>query len=112
MFKSLISGCYCEALVDSGASHSFVSLHFLTDNTIPYKSADVAEASLADGSPTPIVGVVRDLRMKIGHFRFTESFLVVDVRNLEVVLGMSFLEQHNLRLDWKRRCMHVVHKNT
>ena len=74
MFKSLISGCHCEALVDSGASHSFVSLHFLTDNNIPYKSADVPEASLADGSPIPIVGVVRDLSMK-------ESFFLIASRN-------------------------------
>lgn len=112
MFESLLCGSFCEALVDSGASHSFVSLHFLQDNGIGYQSVEAPEATLADGSCLAIVGVVTNMHMQIGNFKFKESFLVVDISNLEVVLGMSFLAKHNPRINWRERCMHVVHKGT
>ena len=111
-FESLLIGCYGEALLDSGASHSFVSVDFCKDNNIAYKPVRAPSAALADGSTIPIVGMVNNVHMNIGHFKFKESFLVVDINNLEVVLGMTFLETHNPHIDWRQRCMHVQHKQT
>jgi hypothetical protein len=36
VFESLFVGCYCEGLVDSGASHSFVSVEFCKENPTSY----------------------------------------------------------------------------
>jgi hypothetical protein len=73
-FEALLVGCYCEVLLDSGATNSFVSLNYMTDNGISYALFQVPDATLADGSPIPIVGIARNMRMSIGHFRFTEFF--------------------------------------
>ena len=112
MFESLLICCYCEALADSGASHSFVFVDFCKDSQISYKLVESPGPALADSSSLPIVGMITNVQMNIGHFKFKESFLVVDIRNLEVVLGMTFLEKYNPHIDWKQRCMHVNHKHT
>jgi hypothetical protein len=70
MFESLVVGCFCEALVDSGASHSFVSVEFMRDNNILYTLVSAPEATLADGSSLTIVGIARNLTVSIGHFKF------------------------------------------
>jgi hypothetical protein len=89
-----------------------VSAEFMRDNSISYNRVSAPPAALADGSSLAILGIARNLHMSIGHFKFTETFLVVDVSNLEVVLGMTFLERYNPRFDWQERRMHVNHKNT
>ena len=92
MFESLLVGCYCEALIDSGASHSFVSVDFCHDNNTAYTPVSAPAAALADGSAMPVVGMTASIQMNIGHFKFKESFMVVDINNLEVVLGMTFFQ--------------------
>jgi hypothetical protein len=37
-FESLFVGCYCECLVDSAATNSFVSLDFMRDNKVSFTS--------------------------------------------------------------------------
>jgi hypothetical protein len=110
MFEALFWGCFCEVLADSGATNSFVSVDFLRDNQISYTPVSAPDATLADGSNVLIVGIVRNVHMSIGAFKFKETFLVVDTSNLDVVLGMNFLEQYNSRFDWRELCMHVPQK--
>jgi hypothetical protein len=111
-FESLFVGCYSECLVDSGATNSFVSLNFMRDNNVSFTLVSALTASLADGSPCAIVGIARNMRVSIGHFVFNEDFLVVDISNLQVVLGMPFLQRYNPYFDWQQRIMHVEHTNT
>jgi hypothetical protein len=53
-FEALLVGCYCEVLLDSGATNSFVSLNYMIDNGILYAPIQMPDATLADGSPIPI----------------------------------------------------------
>jgi hypothetical protein len=46
-------------------------------------------ATLVDGSALAITGMIKNINMSIGHFKFKETFLVVDVEHLGVVLGMT-----------------------
>jgi hypothetical protein len=63
-FEALFSGCFCEALADSGASHSFVSVYFLQDNQLSFQPVAAPNAALADGSVLPIVGIARNMRLE------------------------------------------------
>jgi hypothetical protein len=101
-FEALFVGCFCQVLLDSGATNSFVSLSYMIDNGISFAPIQVPDATPADGFPIPIVGIARNMRMSFGPFRFTETFLVVDMSNLDVVLGSTFLERYNPRIDWQQ----------
>jgi hypothetical protein len=89
-FDGLLAGAYVLALVDSGATHSFVSFQYLNDNHISYDPVSVPEAKLADGTMIRILGVTRLVEVKLGAFRFKHRFLVVDMDSYDCVLGMSF----------------------
>jgi hypothetical protein len=76
-------------LVDSGASHSFVSKHFCADSSIRY-AGHSNQAILPNGATVPIIGLLANVRCTLGSFRFASSFYVLDMPNLDVVLGMDF----------------------
>ena len=67
----------CLSLCDSGASTSFVSRSYLLRHQTTFKAVSHS-ARLADGSPLAIVGVVKDLFMKMHGMRARYA-LVADV---------------------------------
>jgi hypothetical protein len=65
---------------------------------------------LADGTPLAIKGIVT-APAKIASFRFNLPLLVADIPELDVVLGMDFLAQYDPDIHFKKRLMHIRHKN-
>jgi hypothetical protein len=59
VFEALVMrDLLCTVLLDSGATHSFVSTRFMHENKISYKAAQ-SSARLADGQRLAIVGFVK-----------------------------------------------------
>lgn len=105
-FESLLLGVCCIALLDSGATHSFVSSSFCSSHGIPFKRK-TSTASLANGSSVPVVGIIKACHLKLGAFRCTHTFLVLDMPQYDVVLGMDFLHSHDPIVRWRKGRMHL-----
>ena len=80
---------YCLAFTDSGATHSFISSEYCRRHGLQYKRLR-SSVALADGSSARVVGVLRRLPLKIASFRCKQTFLVLDMRGYDVVLGYGF----------------------
>ena len=107
LYKAVdLNGSRCELLVDSGATHNFVSKKTLNrmrrSPSAPSHSHSHTAApvliTLADGSTTPAQGSVT-LDVKADGTVTTADFVVAPVR-FDGILGMPWLKSVNPRIDW------------
>ena len=88
-----------RALVDSGASVSIIAKHVLSrDDKILPASVDLRTVS---GQSLSVLGQIR-LKMKIGHSVISHSFHIVNGINNSMILGMDFICQNNVVLDFNK----------
>ena len=111
LFEGLAYHTYAQFLFDTGASHSYVSLAFCKQNNIVFDKYTAA-ATLANGSEAPIVGQVLSLWLKLGPFRAKHSFLVVDMPQFDVILGMDFMAAFDAVLRPRKRTVTLSYKGT
>ena len=107
----LLNGRRCIALVDSGASQSYVSPELATLaelNCVP----SVLHLELADGSKIQATeqaqGVVCNIGETSVHMNFTVTKLLSAV---DCVLGMDWLQKWNPVIDWRKQNMYLYVKN-
>jgi hypothetical protein len=107
-FELLLRSVFGVGLLDSGATHSFVTKSFCKQNSIGYTSART-QAMLADGNTAlPVVGVCWNAELKLHHFSCKQSFLVLDSNftdSSDVVLGMDWLDEHDPFISFRKRNM-------
>jgi len=104
-FEMLVRSVYCVCMTDSGATHSFMSLRFAKANSLKFARVH-SSALLADGkTQLPVVGVMWNSQVKIDRFSCLQSFLVLDIEDCDVVLGMDWLDEHDPTISFKKRKM-------
>jgi hypothetical protein len=97
--------CLGLGLVDSGATHSIVSLQFCRQNSLKFTRVN-SQALLADGKThLPVVGVIWKALVQIQSFNCLQAFLVLDFSDCDVLLRMDWLRTHNPKLDFRHRLM-------
>lgn len=107
-FEGCFRGVYGLFLVDCGASVSFASTRYVRNNGIRVEPCDMPPARLADDSSLCIEGVVSKAHIKLGPFRTRHTFLVVDMPEFDIVLGMDFLSQYDPHVKWRSRTMSIA----
>lgn len=105
-FEVFVAALYSFAFVDSGATHSFVSSEYCSRNRLNFMRLH-SSAALADGSSVKIVDILRSLPLKIGAFRCKQTFLVLDMPEYDVVLGMDFLYAQDPAINYRKRTMQL-----
>ena len=106
-FEVLVKGAYGLALIDSGATGSFVSVEFCRKNGLSVPT-DRSSGVLADGSNFTVHGQLRNVVIKMHTFKFRTDLFVADLPNLDCVLGMDFLDHFDPDISWKKRRMSVT----
>ena len=87
-------------LVDTGATHSLASKHFLDRFQIKTQPLEgCMRVSFLAGDPLFSDRVVRDSRVLIGGQEFLADLIALDIRDFDVVLGMDWLSRHRATLD-------------
>ena len=102
-FEGLLAGVYALHKIDSGASASFVSKEFARALGITCFPSNVATGQMANNTTVPIDGVTAQLWLRIVPFATKLKFLVVDMPEKDVVLGLDFLSKHDPIVHWRKR---------
>ena len=91
-------------LIDSGATHDFVSRSFLDRAKVAFENREALECTVGGKvEKVPISGSAT-LPLRIGSYRQDRPFLVLDL-HVDAILGKPFLTQLKADVDWQA---HVV----
>nr|GEY72470.1 reverse transcriptase domain-containing protein [Tanacetum cinerariifolium] len=92
----------CLALADLGPSINLMPLSVWNKLSLPDLSPTCMTLKLADRSISRLVGVAKDVFVKVGTFHFSADFVVVDFDvdpRVPLILGRSFLKTRRALID-------------
>jgi hypothetical protein len=99
--RGLIGSRPAVILIDSGATGNFVSSKFASTAKLALTAGPPSTASLANGQPQDASGVACGVAVRIGSYTDRMSFNVTDLSGYDVILGMPWLEQYDVKPDWR-----------
>lgn len=79
-------------LVDSGASHNFISHEIVVEIGIKPDSSLEYVVEVGDGHQVRKGGMCRDLQLALPNVNVVQNFYLFDLRGVDVVLGYEWLE--------------------
>lgn len=98
------------ALLDCGATGNFVSESFVRQNGLKPQECPL-QVCLADGRTSDSVGIVRNLRVRIGTYVELMDLIVTPLQGYDLILGMAWLEEYNPPVDWRGKSLTLTDKN-
>ena len=99
------------ALLDSGASDSFISLDVVRDSKLKLLPLKYTIIVRADNVKMLNVGYFVPVCAKIGDLHVQLFLRVIDTP-LQIVLGYPFMHQFNPLINWKHRTVQIIHNGT
>jgi len=103
--KAIANGITTVVMIDSGASSQFVDVNFLNrHHLVPRQKRFPESLCLADGSETRQGKITHeiDLELHLGYHKETITFQVTHLGRFPLILGKSWLRQHNPLIDWRK----------
>ena len=94
-----------EALVDLGATTLFINNLVVKNNHLVWnKLASLYKVYNADGTLNKSGKIDKSVRtyVEAGSHRSTQQLLVADLGDKDMIIGMTYLRQHNPEIDWEK----------
>lgn len=99
-----INGIKATILIDCGATGDFISHDFITRNRLPSTALSTKSTlRLVDGTNHTITRRASPLALRFPNFEGTVTPLIVPLLGYDLILGMTWLTQHNPNIDWRTR---------
>ena len=91
-------------LIDLGATHSFISMGFISNVNVESQPIDCSiVVSLPTGDSRLAKSVYMDSRVIIGGQEFLADLILLDIHDFDVILGMDWLSRHHATMDCYRK---------
>ncbi|KAD2805797.1 hypothetical protein E3N88_39174 [Mikania micrantha] len=108
--EGTIQGIPISMLVDSGATHNFISSKLVAALDIPSNLFAGIHIRLGDGHVVFIERQCEKVAVQMGTCSFLVDVLVFDTGDLDLILGMDWLQSlGEVTHDWKNAWMKFVH---
>ncbi|CAJ2668611.1 unnamed protein product [Trifolium pratense] len=105
-FQGQICGVPVLILVDSGATHNFISQKLVEKMGWEVEETPLMNIKLGDGSQTNTKGVCRNLDMQIGDFPLSPVVHLFELGGIDVVLGIEWLKTlGDMIVNWRQQTM-------
>ncbi|XP_058771346.1 uncharacterized protein LOC131644773 [Vicia villosa] len=106
-----IAGIEVVVLIDSGASHNFISPKITTALGLQITPMAAKTIRLGDGHKVLSKGLCEGVRISLGSQIFVIDALVLELGGLDVVLGVSWLSTlGKVVVDWKDLSMQFLYE--
>lgn len=97
-------GIPATALLDSGASRSFISSRLVKKLGVkPVPTAHAVQVTLADNRVVDASLCLPRVKLKIGSITTSAALYVLEDMEDDLILGMDWLERENPKADWRRK---------
>lgn len=111
-FKGTINGAVATILIDSGASHDYLSSTFVAKHQIPtVEQKGNTTVSLADGSLKISNQTTEKLELRIQTFTDKVKFHVFPLSGYDAILGRPWLYRQNPRINWRVQLVEIESEN-
>jgi hypothetical protein len=98
-------------LVDSGASHNFISPKVTSALGLVVTPSAAKSIKLGDGHKVTTRGVCEGVKLKMGKVEIVVDALVLELGGLDMVLGVAWLSTlGEVVMDWRRLTMQFMHE--
>ena len=89
-----------HVLVDSGATHSFISREFIERVEIEMRPTECSMiVSLPTGNSLIANRVYKGSKVTIASHEFEADLIVLDIHDFDIILGMDWLAKHHATVD-------------
>ena len=93
-------------LIDSGASHNYVTKELVLSLNCPITETRPYVVSLGDGSKRISQGRCEGMRIKVGPHVLQQNAYVLELGGIDMILGMEWLETlGEVKTDWRKQIM-------
>jgi hypothetical protein len=89
--RGIIQGHRRIALIDGGATHNFIDASLVSRQALKTEEFEGFDVSVADGHTVECLDRVPNLEMKLGNYTVRDTFNVVDLSDIDVVLGVQWM---------------------
>jgi hypothetical protein len=105
-FQGQIHGVPVLVMVDSGATHNFISQKLVHKMEWAIEETPMMNIKLGDECSKSTRGVCSDLRLSIGDFTITPKLHLFELGGIDVVLGMEWLKTlGDMIINWRQQTM-------
>ncbi|MCI23743.1 hypothetical protein A2U01_0044925, partial [Trifolium medium] len=105
-FQGTICGVEVLILLDSGATHNFISHKLVHQMDWPIEVTPQMRVKLGNGVQIATQGVCKGLDMQIGNYKLGPDLHLFELGGIDVVLGIEWLKTlGNTVTDWKQQVM-------
>jgi hypothetical protein len=106
LFPGYVARTFVNILVDSGATMAFASSQWCAKYHIHYEDCTL-HGHLANRTVFSFHGKLT-APIRFTCFKTMHNFLIADLPDLDVVLGLDFLSIYEPKLQWRKRSMTVA----
>jgi hypothetical protein len=89
--KGLVQGKCMTALVYGGATHNCIDASLVARRGLRTEEFEAFHVAVAYGYTMTCFDMIPDLEVKFGNYTLTDTFYVVDLSDMDVVLGVQWL---------------------
>lgn len=101
-----ISGISILLLVDSGATHNFISRKLVEALGWTWEETKSMNILMGDGHTTETSGMCKEIKIKTKSGKFTLDVVLFNLEDIDVILGMSWLKTLGvMTVDWNSQIM-------
>ena len=101
-----VKGSIALVLIDSGASHNFISAKLVSKLGLPIESTPLYNVRLGDDHKKGASGCCQGVKVKLGNYRFEETFFLFELGGVDMILGVAWLATlGEVKVNWKTLTM-------
>ncbi|XP_073120331.1 uncharacterized protein [Henckelia pumila] len=107
-----IAGLPAFVLIDSGATHFFISVNFMMKlGVLPDESISKFCVSLPSGEELESSSMVRNCKVQIQSLVLCADFIVLKMVDFDAIFGMDWLSRHEAIIGCKRKTVSLKDQN-
>ncbi|KAF7812804.1 Retrotransposable element Tf2 [Senna tora] len=97
-----IQGKRVLIMIDSGASHNFISSSLVAQLSLPKENTSVYEVTVGDGHVVKGQGICRGLKVEMQGAEIKQNFYLFNLGEVDVILGIEWLESlGEVSVNWR-----------
>jgi hypothetical protein len=104
----LVNDTSAVVLFDSGASYSFISTAYVGKHNLPLAMLRCQMIVCSPGGDMPARQLCPKVNLKIKGVDFVANLIVLELKGIDVILGMDWLSKHKVLIDCAKKSVKLT----